>query len=340
MSGRRRFLKGSAGALLAASSPYLLAPAARGESVALKVKYDWLMSNGQIGDIVALRKGFFEEAGFKVEFIPGGPNSATVPPVTTGQALIGQFSSTNQAMSAAASGIPVRVFAAGYRAAPFGYFSLPRAPVRKPEDLIGKRLGTQPTARFATDAMLKKYNIDPAKLKIVNIGFDMTPLLSGDVDVVTGWVTNTKALSILGPGRIDLLMRDTGIANYGNAYFASTDSLARNGQQIAKFLTAASKGWGWAFQNRAQAVDLMCDAYPNLERPIEHRSIDTVMALSFDKDTAANGWGTFDPAAVQGTLDLFASIDFFKDKKTPQIGDLVTTQILDATKASRVKLGG
>jgi len=339
MSGRRRFLKGSASALLASSSAYVLAPGVRAETVPLKIKYDWLMSNGQIGDIVALRKGFFEEQGFKAEFIPGGPNSSTIPPVTTGQALIGQFSSTNQAMLAAASGIPVKVFAAGYRAAPFAYFSLPKAAVRKPEDLIGKRLGTQPTARFATDALLKKYNIDPSKLKIINIGFDMTPLLSGDVDVVTGWVTNTKALSVIGPDRVDFMMRDTGITNYGNAYFTSTEAIARYGEEIAKFLKAVSKGWEWAFKNRPQAVDMMCDAYANLERPIERQSVDTVMALSFDKDTATNGWGWFDTAKIEGTLELFASIDFFKDKKKPQLGDFVTTQFLDATKDVRAKLG-
>jgi NitT/TauT family transport system substrate-binding protein len=340
MAVRRELLRGAAAALLASSSAYWLAPPVRSQSTVLRVKYDWLMSNGQVGDIAALKKGFFEEQGFKAEFIAGGPNSATVPPVTTGQALIGQFSSTNQAMIAASSGIPIKVFAAGYRAAPFGYFSLPKAPVRKPEDLIGKRVGTQPTARFATDALLKKHNIDPSKLKIINIGFDMTPLMSGDVDVVTGWVTNTKALSVIGPDRIDFLMRDAGIANYGNAYFASSDNLAKQGEQIAKFLTAVSKGWEWAFRNRSQAVDMMCDAYPNLEREIEHKSIDTVMGLSFDKDTAANGWGTFDPARIQETLDLFSSIDFFKEKKSPKLADFVTLQILDATKATRPRLGG
>lgn len=339
MTRRRQFLQQSAAAALAASSAYVVSAPACGQGAVLKVKYDWLMSNGQVGDIVALRKGFFEEEGFKAEFIPGGPNSATVPPVTTGQALIGQFSSTNQAMIAAAADVPVKVFAAGYRAAPFAYFSLPKAPVRKPEDLIGKRVGTQPTARFATDALLKKFNIDPSKVRIVNIGFDMAPLLSGDIDVVTGWVTNTKALSVLGPDRIDFLMRDTGIANYGNAYFASAEGLARNGEQIARFLKATSRGWEWAYRNRAQAVDLMCEAYPNLDRTIEQQSIDTVMGLSFDKDTAANGWGTFDPARVQATLDLFASIDFFKDKKVPRLADFVTTQVLEATKDSRAKLG-
>jgi NitT/TauT family transport system substrate-binding protein len=57
------------------------------------------------------------------------------------------------------------------------------------------------------DAILEKNQIDPAKLTITNIGFDMTPLTTGQVDAVTGWITNTQALSIIGPDRIDLMMK-------------------------------------------------------------------------------------------------------------------------------------
>jgi len=338
MSTRRQFLRMSGGAAVASSVGYVFAPIARAQTTSLKVKYDWLMSNGQVGDIVALKKGFFEAAGFKVEFIPGGPNSSTVPPVTSGQALLGQFSSTNQAMVAAASDIPIKVFAAGYRSVPFGYYSLPRAPVRKPEDFIGKRIGTQPTARYATDALLKKYNIDPSKVQIVNMGFDMTPLVTGQLDVVTGWVTNTKALSVIGPERIDFMIQDAGIVNYGNAYFTSNEAAAKYPEQIVKFIEAVSKGWEWTFHNRAAAVDIMCDAYEHLERPIEHKTIDVIMRLTFDRNTAAQGWGWFDTARIQEAVDLFASVDFFKEKKKPKLEDFVTTKFIDATKNSRVKL--
>ncbi|QCI67497.1 ABC transporter substrate-binding protein [Phreatobacter stygius] len=70
----------------------------------LKVQYDWLMSNGQIGDVVAAKKGFFAEEGLNVSFVPGGPNAQTVPPVLTGQALVGQLSGTSQALMAYGAG--------------------------------------------------------------------------------------------------------------------------------------------------------------------------------------------------------------------------------------------
>jgi len=323
MIARREFLATAASFSLASCISYAVVPEARGQAKPLKVKWDWLVGNGQVGDIVALKNGYFEEAGFKVEFIPGGPNSATVPPVISGQAQLGQFSSTNQAMNAATAGFPMKVFATGYRSAPFAYFSLPRKPVRKAEDLIGKRVGTQPTARYATDALLKKYNIDPSKVEVVNMGFDMTPLVTGQVDVVTGWVTNAKALSVIGPDRIDFMIKDAGIINYGNAYFTSDEVIAKYPDIVVKFIKAAGKGWEWAFYNRTKAVDIMCDAYENL---------DVVMRLSFDQDTKVNGWGWFDLAKVKDAVDLFAAVNFFKDKKAPAVTDFITTQFIEAIK--------
>ncbi len=339
MLDRRKLFSNVGKGLLAASFPYAIASNAYGQGAVLKVKYDWLMSNGQIGDIVALKRGFLKEQGFDVEFQPGGPNSATVPPVATGQALIGQFSSTNQGMIAVAAGVPIKIFATGYRTAPFAYFSLPKAPVRKPEDLIGKRVGTQPTARYVTDALLKKYKIDPGRLQVINMGFDMAPLVNGQVDVVTGWVTNTRALSVIGPDRIDFMAVEGGIYNYGNAYFTSNEGLEKNADAIGRFVKAISKGWEWAFNNRAAAVDIMCDAYPQIERDIEKKTVDLVMKLSFDKDTATHGWGWFDPARIQETADLFASVDLFKDGKKPKLEDFTTSRILDATRSDRARLG-
>lgn len=339
MLTRRHLLASGAGFGLASAIGYIAVPEARGQAKPLKVKWDWLIGNGQLGDIVALRNGYFEEAGFKVEFIPGGPNSATVPPVISGQAQLGQFSSTNQAMNAATAGFPMKVFAVGYRTAPFAYFSLPRKPVRRAEDLVGKRVGTQPTARYATDALLKKHNIDPGKVEIVNMGFDMTPLVTGQLDVVTGWVTNTKALSVIGPDRIDFMIKDAGIINYGNAYFTSDEVIAKYPEIVAKFIRAAGKGWEWAFHNRAKAVDIMCDMYDSLDRAIEHKTVDVIMRLSFDKDTRAHGWGWFDPALVKEALDLFAAVDFFKDKRKPALADFITTQFIESTRDGRPRLG-
>ena len=103
---RRGFLQAAVG-VGAFSAGIQLHLATAQAAAKVVVKYDWLISNGQIGDVVAIENGYFKDAGLEVEFSPGGPNSATVPPVVSGAATLGQFSETAQLFNARANGVPV-----------------------------------------------------------------------------------------------------------------------------------------------------------------------------------------------------------------------------------------
>ncbi|MDR6903548.1 ABC transporter substrate-binding protein [Rhizobium miluonense] len=338
MPGRRTILKGAAFTFAAAAAGVsLLTPRDSKAAAKVVIKYDWLMSNGQIGDIVAAKQGFFQAEGLDVEFSPGGPNSATVPPVVTGQAQFGQFSDSAQLLLARASGVPVKIFACGFRMAPFAFYSLPKAPIRTVQDMVGKRIGIQPTARFVLDAILLKNHIDPSSLTITNIGFDMTPLTTGQVDAVTGWITNTQALSIIGPDRIDLMMKDTGLPSYANVYFATDDALQNHADTLAAALRAIAKGWAWTHEHPEDAVKLAVEAYPQLDLAVELRTVPRILSLSFDAATGKRGWGTFDPAAIAEQISVYDKIGQFKSG-APKVEDCYSTKILDMTAADRPKI--
>ncbi|MBY3022414.1 ABC transporter substrate-binding protein [Rhizobium leguminosarum] len=337
--GRRTVLKGGAFALAAATAGISVFVPRHSKAAASKVviKYDWLMSNGQIGDIVAVKRGLFEAEGLDVEFSPGGPNSATVPPVITGDAQLGQFSDSAQLLLARSSGVPIKIFACGFRMAPFAFYSLPKAPIRTVKDMIGKRIGIQPTARYVLDAILLKNNIDPSSLIITNIGFDMTPLMTGQVDAVTGWITNTQALSIIGPDRIDLIMKDTGLPSYANVYFATDDAVTGHAETLAKVLRAVAKGWAWTHDHPEEAVKLTVEAYPQLDLAVELKTIPRILSLSFDAATGKDGWGSFDPAALAEQISVYDKIGQFKSG-APKLEDCYTAKILDMTADDRPKI--
>ena len=336
---RRAFL--AAGAYTAAAfgaGITLFLPKDGRAAAKILVQYDWLISNGQIGDVVALKKGYFEAEGLEVELSPGGPNSATVPPVVTGQAALGQFSDSAQLLLARSASVPVKIIACGFRMAPFAFYSLPKAPIRSVKDMVGKRIGIQPTARFVLDAILAKNKIDPSEMTITNIGFDMTPLVAGEVDSVTGWITNTQALEVIGPDRIDLMMADTGLPSYANVYFATDEAIAGNADVLAKFIGAVAKGWGFTHENPKEAVDIAVAAYPQLDLAVEQATIGRVLSLSFDATTAKDGWGAFAPAAIQEQLDLYGAIGQFKSG-TPALADCISEEILRMTATDRPKFG-
>ncbi len=334
---RRELLK--RGAALAAIAPGMALFAGRGHAAdKVVIKYDWLISNGQIGDVVAVARGYFEEAGIAVEFSPGGPNSATVPPVVSGAAALGQFSETPQLFAARASGVPVKVIACGFRTGPYAFASLPSAPLRSAADLKGLRIGVQPTARFIMDAIAAKNGIDINDLTLVNVGFDKQPLVLGEVDAIGGWITNTQALSVIGEGRVDLLVRDLGFESYANVYFATDEAAAENADLLARFIGAVGKGWAWTHANPQAAVEATVAAHPELSLEWEMKTIDLILSLSFDADTAANGWGWFDPASIERQITLFDEVGQYPSGR-PAAADCYTTAVLEASAAERPKLG-
>lgn len=336
---RRNFLGGSAviAGALGGGIELVLPDPARAENAKVIIKLDWLISNGQIGDIMAAQQGYFKEAGLDVEFNPGGPNSATVPPVVSGEATLGQFSESTQLVAARASGVPVKILACGFRTGPYALASLPRAPVRQASDMIGKKIGIQPTARVVIDAVIAKNNLDPSKITVVNVGFDKAPLVSGEVDAIGGWVTNTQALSVLGPDRIDLLISDMGLPSYANVYFATDEAIEKNADTLAKFIGATSKGWEWTKNNPQDAVKKTVEAYPDMSLEWELKTIDLILKLSFDAATAANGWGTFDPARIEEQIAMFDALKQYEQGR-PKLEDVYTLKILEMTKDVRPRI--
>ena len=337
--GRRTMLKGSAAVAGAALAPSLITVTARAAGHAkVNMQLGWLASNGLIGEVVGLAKGYYEEAGVDLEITPGGPGVDGVASVAAGRAGIGQLSSSPSLMLARSAGIPVKAIAAGYQKHPFTYFSLAGDPIRTPQDMIGRTIATQPTAQILLRALLAQNGIAEDQVEVVNMGSDMNQLLTGQAQAVTGWLTNTNALSILGPDRVDLMLWDTGIQLYANVYYTTDAMLADHSDVLASYLGASARGWGYARENPEEAVDMLVAAYPNLDRDSELAAVGPVLGFSFNETTAAEGWGTMNRENWQNQIDIYAGLDQFKGE-VPGLDDVMTLSILEATAESRPRVG-
>src|SRR5215469_13421079 len=187
-STRRKFLKGGAVAAAGLAFPTVIASRGLAATGVQKVNMQlgWIVGGNQLGEVVAKRLGYFEQEKINFAIEPGGPNIDGVAIVASGRYEIGQVSSSPSLMLAASQGIPVTCFAIGAQKHPYCFFSLPRAPIRTAEDMIGKKIGVQATGQILLSALLRKHNIPADKVEKVIIGSDMTPLISGQVDAVTG----------------------------------------------------------------------------------------------------------------------------------------------------------
>jgi NitT/TauT family transport system substrate-binding protein len=204
--------------------------------------------------------------------------------------------------------------------------------------MIGKKIGTQGTARILLRALLAKNKIKESDVQVVIMGSDMLPLVTGQVDAVTGWLTNVSALRALGPDRIDMRLWDAGIQLYANLYYATDETLQKHADVLAGFTRAAAKGWLYTHQNPEKAVDLLVKAYPNLDRDAELDAIKPVLNFSFTKTTAAKGWGTMEPGVWEQQIHIYEELAQFKGA-APKVSDLMTDSVLKATAAARPKIG-
>ena len=339
---RRRMLGQSAAALagLAAGAGIVSVPrVASGAPADVTFQLGWIVSNGQIGEIVARSLGYFEAEQINLKIAPGGPNVDGVNVVASGSAQAGNLSSSPSLMLARAGGIPIKCFAVGYQEHPFTYFSLPKKPIRTPQDMVGKKIGTQGTARILLKALLAKHKIKESDVQVLVMGSDMMPLLTGQVDAVTGWLTNASALKPLGPDRIDLRLWDAGVQLYANLYYATDETIQKHADVLARFTRGAAKGWQYTQQNPEKAVDLLVKAYPNLDRDAELDAIKPVLAFSFTRATAAKGWGTMEPGVWEQQLHVYDELGQFKGP-APKVSDVMTDAVLQATAGTRPKVGG
>ncbi|SCK15581.1 NitT/TauT family transport system substrate-binding protein [Variovorax sp. HW608] len=333
---RRRLLKTSLAAGGLAAGGFLSLDALAEGKTRINMQIGWIPSVNQVGEIVAKRLGFYEQEGIEFAIQPGGPNIDGVAIVASGRYEVGQVSSSPSVMLAVSQGLPIKCFAVGAQKHPFTFFSLGKNPVRKPADLVGKKVGLPSTAAILLRALLAKNKIAEKDVTVVTVGSDMAPLLTGQVDVVTGWLTSTTALKTLGPDRVDLTLWDAGVQLYALPYYATTKTIETQPKVLEAFVRATSRGWQHAKANRDQAVDLLVKEYPNLKREDERAAIDVMLEYALGGPAQTQGWGTMDPVVWQSQISTYADLGQFT-ARTPKVDDVIWLGALKGTADARVK---
>lgn len=338
MLTRRGVLRAAGAAALVTGGGMLSVRTASAATTELNLQLGWLIGGNQIGEVCAKQLGYYAAEGIELAIQPGGPSIDGVAMVASGRFEVGQLSSSPSLMLAVSQDIPIRCFAVGAQQHPYTFFSLKKNPVHEPKDLIGKKVGIQKTGIILLRALLAKNGIPEDKVEIIPSGGDMSPLMTGQVDVFTGWQTNTTALKVLGDQRVDMKLWDTGVRLYGLPYYATVDTLTKHADTLKKYIAATAKGWQYTYENPDKAVDLLVKEYPNLKRDDERLAVDVMLTFAFNANTQANGWGAMDPAVWQEQIDQYATLGQFS-KRVPSIDEVMTLDLLKATDQSRPRIG-
>src|SRR6056297_2387655 len=265
---RRGFIGSGATAL--GATALTLSPGRLRAQTPVGLQLSWLHSAQFAGSYIALRRGWWSEAGLDVSLLPGGPNAAVE------------------------EGAPFRILGVAMQKNPFVIASLPANPVNEPADLEGKRIGMALANTPVLQALCTLNGVDINEIEIIPTQYSAQPLLADEVDCLLCWETDLPvAMAMQGVESLTMLMADHGYAVHSQTYIATEDSLANRRDELVALMAGEVRGWEAYREDTDAAAALTLEMFPDAGLDLETQELQAArqVPLMFSDLTDAFGFG-------------------------------------------------
>ncbi len=248
----------------------------------------------------ALAAGYYRRENIDLHVLTP---SATVEPLSLVAARRAQFglADGSDVMNEIAHGGSDEAIAAIVQQPLGGLIGLASEHLRSPAQLQGRTVGITgvPSDRAVLDTEVRHAGGDPAKVRVVTVGFDgAQALVSGRVAAFTGFIpADGVGLQVEGhPITPFWLGREGGPAYPGLVVFASRALLAAEPALARDFLAATVRGYEDTLRHPARSLSELLRANPSLSRALTSASLRAYLPLF--ADGGAVPFGTLQPAHV------------------------------------------
>lgn len=234
----------------------------------LRITLGWVSNVEFGGYFLADDRGYYKDEGLEIEFLPGGANApSAAQSLAAGNAEIGLSPSMSDTIVAAAKGNDLKILGAVFQDSPGGIVSLTKKPVKTPKDLaVAKVLGQGGTQPYL-DAILELAGLPPATYKLIPAGFDPSPLVDGQGDAYTCYVTNqpttleTQFGLVKDKDYVTVTYSELGLPSYADVIVTTGKFASANEDAIVKFLRASIRGWQDNVADPSIAAKLCVEKY-------------------------------------------------------------------------------
>lgn len=308
-SSRRTFL-GGLGALSLATLVGCGDDSSPGTSGPTPVTYQlsWTHSVQFGGTYLAQDRGFFRDQGLDVSLAAGGPNVAGDANTVSGAALM-NISVADGVARSNAEGADLVIIGAQYQKSPVTILSLADAPLRTPQDMIGKKIGVAGTDTPGLNAFLSINNLTPDQVQFVPSQYDPAVLTAGQVDGLYCFYNDLPvALDVQGIEGHSMLLADFGYNPMSQTYAVLRSSLedAEKRDQILRLVRGDAKGWQLYKEDPQAAAELTVQAYPDagLDLETQKRQAEVQLDIMYSEVTDQFGFGWFTDEQIAENLRL------------------------------------
>ena len=261
---------------------------------------DWTPNTNHTGIYVALQKGWFEEAGLKVDVVQP-PEGGSALLVASGKA---QFAVTAQDSIAPAltgeNAMPLTTVAAILQHNTSGIVSRAGEGMDRPAGLEGKKYATwdldveKATIRDVMTA--DGGDFDKVELIPSTVTDEVSALQSGSVDAIWifyGWAGVACEVAGLEIDYFDFADIDPVFDYYSPVIIGNDAWLEENPEEAKAFVAALSKGYTYCVEHPKEAADILMEAAPELKSNPE--LVYASQEYLVDEYIAdADRWGEFD----------------------------------------------
>jgi len=163
-------------------------------------------------------------------------------------------------------------------------------PVRRAEDLRGKRVGTAgiPYQAAYLKAILARARIPENEVERIDVGFNLTPaMLSGRVDATLGSFWNYEGVDLQRRGRRPTILRmeRLGVPTYQELVIVVREQDARRrGPVLRRFMQALARGHAALRRDPNAGVDPLLAANRDLDRGLQTAVVQATLPVFFPRD--------------------------------------------------------
>jgi putative hydroxymethylpyrimidine transport system substrate-binding protein len=244
--------------------------------------------------------GHFHALGLDVEIRAPSDPSAPIAQAAAGRADVA-ISYEPQVFRARDTGTRVASVGALVQRPLTSIISLPRAGIRTPRDLRGKRVGTAGIDYQAAflRTILTRAGVDPTTVRVQDVGFNLTPaLLTGRIDAVLGAFFNYEGVELRLQRRNPQIVPvdRAGVPTYDELVFVTaadrlSDPDVRG--KLRRFVVAVARGTRDLERNPDAGLRALLRANPDLDPRLQRASLE--VTLPFFKPPPGRPFGWQEP---------------------------------------------
>ena len=240
----------------------------------------------------ALAAGYYRRAGIDLQVIPPSSTSTTLELIDAGKAQFGLADGIDVAEQIAMGRDAKAIMAIVQR--PLGApIALASEHLRSAADLVGKTVGITgvPSDRAALDTVVAHAGGNPAKVKVVTVGFDGVAYLeAGKIAAFTGyWPDDGVSLQVSGyPITTFKLDAGGGPAYPGLVAFTARSLIGRDPSLVRAFLRATVHGYEDTLRDPKRSLADLLAANRSLSPKLARASLAAYLPV-FDTGAVADG---------------------------------------------------